>query len=238
MKRTLSSAALILSILWPLGVQADPERKPDERPAPRRPPLVWVNGEGGFQSLNLRTFEANEDTLTVGVIPTMASGPALGLAAGVRLSIFTLGARLRGALFYDNSATRSVGEWQMWTLGGEAGLRIPIGPVEPHILLGGGYASLGSVDDAILGLRDGLDVDGAHLRAGGGVDVNVTRHFTLGALGTADLLVLSRPGVPLRDLAEAQRVGTLNEAKARLLEADGSSVGSALSIMAIAGFRF
>jgi hypothetical protein len=43
------------------------------------------------------------------------------------------------------------------------------------------------------------------------------------------MLVLGRPGVSLRDLAAAKQVGTINEAQARVLEANGTSVGGALT---------
>jgi hypothetical protein len=44
--------------------------------------------------------------------------------------------------------------------------------------------------------------------------------------------------VSLAELAEAKNVGTLNEAKARVLEASGSGVGSSLTVTGGAGFHF
>jgi len=75
-----------------------------------------------------------------------------------------------------------------------------------------------------------LAVDGANVRAGLGLDFYVIPLLSLGARFTGELLFLSRPGVPIRDLATAQQVSTIGEAKARLLEADGSSIGTALNL--------
>jgi len=47
-----------------------------------------------------------------------------------------------------------------------------------------------------------------------------------------------RSGVYIRDLATAQQVNTIGEAKARLLEADGSSIGTALNLTAEPALHF
>jgi hypothetical protein len=51
-------------------------------------------------------------------------------------------------------------------------------------------------------------------------------------------LFLSRRAVPIRDLAEQQEVGTISEAKARVLEADGSSAGFAYAVVLGPGLHF
>jgi hypothetical protein len=210
-----------------------------EKRADHRSELVWVNGEAGYQTIDLRTFDANLEKLTVGLIPTVGSGPAVGVGAGVRLLFLTIGPRARVGFFHDDSATRTVSDWQFWTLDAELGLRIPIGRLEPNVTLAGGYATVGSLDDAVAGLRGGLvQIHGANARAGVGLDYYVARHITLGAALTGGLLFLSRPGVPIKELAQPQKVGTINEAKARLLEANGSSVGSSLTLTGGAGLHF
>jgi hypothetical protein len=49
---------------------------------------------------------------------------------------------------------------------------------------------------------------------------------------------VSRPGVSVRDLATPKEIGTINEARARVLEASGSSVGSVVSLTGDVGVHF
>jgi hypothetical protein len=55
---------------------------------------------------------------------------------------------------------------------------------------------------------------------------------------SAGLLAVSRPGVSVRDLATPKQIGTINEAKARVLEASGSSVGSMVAATGEVGVHF
>jgi hypothetical protein len=52
------------------------------------------------------------------------------------------------------------------------------------------------------------------------------------------LLAIARPGISVRDLAMPKEVGTINEAKARILEANGTSVGTVLSATVAVGIHF
>jgi len=196
--------------------------------------LFWIDGEGGVESANLRTFDADVDRLTVGLAPTTGQGLAGGVGAGVRLWFVTLGARGRVGDLADTLGR----DWRLWTLDAEAGLRIPLHRVEPHITLAGGYAGIGNSGDAVSGLRSGLDVSGANVRAGAGLDVYATPALTIGGDVTCEALFLSRRGVPLRDLAEAKRVDTINDAEARILEANGASAGGAVTFTAGLGLHF
>jgi hypothetical protein len=184
-----------------------------------------VNGGGGVETANLTTFSANVDALTVGLTPTTGVGPAAGVGAGVRLFIFTLGARGRVAAMQGGGG----GEWQLWTLDAEAGVKIPLGRFEPYLTLAGGYASLGNFGNAVAGLGSGLDISGANVRLGGGLDFYVTHAFSVGAAVTGEMLILARQGVSLADLAQAKQIGTINDAQARILEANGTSVGGAVT---------
>jgi hypothetical protein len=222
---TLRSAAAALVCL--LGGAAAPAFASD---------LVFATAESGYQALRLRTFEAgSEDRLTVGFVPSRAAGPAFATGLGLRLGAFTLGVRGGLARFEDPSLMRSVGSYQLWSLAGELGARIALARVEPYFVLGGGYSAFGGLDDAVEGLGAGLDVDGVNLRGGVGCDVRLTRWLTLGARGTGELLFLGRPGMPVRELATPKEVDTLGETRARLLEADGASMGTAWSITGVLG---
>jgi hypothetical protein len=203
-----------------------------------KPEWFWMAAEGGVQTIDLRTFEADFDQLTVGFLRGTGTGPSAGAALGARLAFVTLGVRGRFASFRDDSVESTAGGWQLWSLDGELGLRFPIRRVQPYLTFAAGYSALGELDDAVRGLGNGLDVRGANARAGLGFDYYVNPTVSLGAQATGEVLMLSRPGVSLRELAEARRVGTINEAEARILEADGSSVGTSFTFTAGPGFHF
>ena len=130
------------------------------------------------------------------------------------------------------------GRGRFWSLDAEVGVRVPLYRVEPHFVLAGGYSSFGGFGSAVSGLSDGLDVRGVNVRLGGGLDYWVTHAVSLGLDADGELLAIARPGMSVRDLATAQQVGTLNQAEARILQANGSSVGAALSLNAAVGVHF
>jgi len=190
----------------------------------------WMNAEGGVQRIDLRTFEAGtQDQLAVGLIPTQATGPTFGLSLGARLVFLTIGARMSGTFFDDDSVDRTVGSYELWTLGGEIGFRPRILIVEPYVLLGVGYATFGGISDALGGVTQGLDMDGVDARTALGLDIYPSPTFSFGARLTGDMFFLGRKGVPVRDLAEPETVNNLGDARARALEADGSSIGGGWS---------
>jgi len=199
---------------------------------------LWLSAQGGIESINLLTFHADADQLTAGFVPSVATGPAADLGLGVRLVFLTLGARARVAAFQDQSPMRTVSSWQLWTLDAELGFHAMLRRAEPYLAFAGGYAALGGLEDAVAGLRQGLDVNGLNLRGTAGLDYYLNRHLSVGASAGAEALALSRPGIPIVDLLEAQRVNTINEAKARILQGDGSSWGWAFTFAAGAGVHF
>ncbi len=199
--------------------------------------IVWMNAEAGVEGLHLRTFEANPDTVTLGVLPADAVGPALDLGVGVRFVFVTLGVRGRVGMF-SADAPDHTGGFQLWSVDAELGFRAPIGRVEPYITLAGGYATFGGISTAFNGLKRGLDVNGVDARLAMGFDYYLTKQLSIGASIGGDLLFITRYGVSVRDLATPQEVDTLNQAKARVLEGNGTSVGAAWSANGGMGIHF
>jgi hypothetical protein len=115
---------------------------------------------------------------------------------------------------------------------------LPFGPFEPYVQVAGGYSALGGLDDALQGLRQGLDVNGVNARLGLGFDYYLKRHLSIGLRSSGELLFLSRRGVPVRDLLEPKQVDTLGDLRARLLEGDGSTIGTAVSVAGDVGLHF
>ena len=212
----------------------------DDRASSR---FEWLRLHGGigYQRVVIRTLFATgggSEQLTAQVVPEDMSGPASQLGVGVKLWFVTLGVTGRVAQLQGAAPERGTEELQLWSLDGEVAFRAPLGRVEPFVLLGAGYSTFGGMGDVIDGLDRGLDIDGANVRGGLGLELYLHRHLSLRLHGGSDLLFLARPGVPARDLAEPREIGTLNEAQERLLEADGSSAGMVFDLGAGLGVHF
>ncbi len=186
--------------------------------------FFYINAEAGGMHLGLQTFSAN-DLVDAGTTETTQTGPLFGAGLGLRLVFLTIGPRFRIGIF---------DQWQLWTLNGELGLRIPLGNVEPYFTFGGGYASVGgfSKDNVGAGLNsDDVDITGFNVRGGFGIDVYLSNTFSVGANLTGEMLVLTRPGV---DPSKLPASGSTREVYA----ADGSSVGSGVTLTGVLGLHF
>jgi hypothetical protein len=199
---------------------------------------VYVDAQAGVESVQLNTFNADFDTVSVGLLPSAGVGPTANIGAGLRLVFLTLGLRGRVASFENSSPAQTVGAWQIWTLDAEAGLRVPLRRLEPHVAIAAGYASFGGFETAVQGLSAGLDVHGVDARLSGGVDYWVTHTVSIGAEASGGLLFVARPGVSARDLATPRQIGTLDDARARVLEANGSSMGTTFAVTGDVGVHF
>jgi hypothetical protein len=231
MKRSIVLGVVVSSVLPCLlapdaRAAARRERRPTDTTDPQpTKTFVWTDVEGGVESLHLTTFNADFDRLLVGFAPSDVTGPTVGVGVGLRFVFLTLGVRGRYATFATDTTSPTSG-MQLWTLGPELGFRVPLGRVEPYLTFGANYATVSGIGDGVGGLPNGIDVHGLQAKAGFGVDWFVARHISLGGNLSGGVLALTRPGVSLSDLATAQQVGTINEAKARILQANGSSVGA------------
>jgi hypothetical protein len=145
--------------------------------------FVWLNAELGPEYLGLQTLKA-KGLVDPQQIHSKDAGMMYGAGLGMRLLVFTFGARFRFGDFPD---------WDLWTLNAEAGMHIPIGRIEPYVTLGGGYASLGAWNKSKVS-ADMKQAHGFDARAGAGVDFYLTNTFSIGGNFTGDMLVLSRAG--------------------------------------------
>lgn len=235
----MKSSSYVASWILALSVTVATLARAEDSGAPEKPlQWLWLDGQAGYAVANLRTFNADSETLGVGIVPTSGSGPTFGIGAGVRLVFVTLGLRARVASFRGNTETGDSQAWKLWSLDAEVGVRVPLNRIEPHFTLGLGYTSLGAFGDAVDGLKGGLAVGGANVRIGAGVDYFLTRNFSLGVDLTGELLVLARKGVSLESLAAAKRVGSVDDAQARVLQSSGSSVGTLVSLTGGAALHF
>jgi hypothetical protein len=180
---------------------------------------LWVDVEGGFQHVGLKTFSVDEESLTAGFLPTTSSGGVIGAGLGLQLLFITLGPRARVGFFSD---------WQLFSLGGELGLRIPIGRLEPHVSLGAGYTALGGLTED----TNAITITGFYGRLGGGLDVYVNEVFSLGGNFSWELLGLTRPGIG------ADELESVDDSRAAQLQVEGTSYGSAIALTLVAGLHF
>src|SRR6478609_3419961 len=153
----------------------------DQEDSGRGLEFAWLAAELGPQYVGLQALQA--DNLVDGtLVDSSGVGMGYGAGLGARLLAFTLGARFRFGNFSD---------WQLWTLGAEAGMHIPLGRLEPYFTLGAGYASLGGFKpDAVTPYKP--SAHGFDVRASAGLDYYLSNTFSVGANLSGDLLFLSR----------------------------------------------
>ncbi len=188
----------------------------------------WIDVEGGFEHVGLETFAVDKSNLTAGIVPSTASGGFVGAGLGLQLVFFRIGPRGRIGFFKD---------WQLFSIGGEIGFRIPLGFLEPHIDLGGGYIALGNFNEGLSALSGATSIRGGYGRIGGGLDFYIGKVFSIGPAASWEFMGLTRPGVSLSDLTNPQAT-SLNDAQRQAAAAEGSGYGSAVSVGAQAGLSF
>lgn len=163
----------------------DADKKDDKRGLE----WVWAQAEFGFSYYALGAF-SQDLTLT----RTNHAGGAVGVAAGIRLLFFTLGARFR----YNLQSA-----FNLWQLNLVAGFHIPVGSWDPYFGVHGGYSAIGKLaDNSVSGIVTGssidqLDVKGFNLGINAGVDYYIASFFSLGIDATLEFIYLNRPPLPL-----------------------------------------
>ncbi len=195
----------------------------------------YLDTQAGMEWVQLETFVADFNTYAFGLLPTSGVGPSATVGLGGRFGFLTLGGRGRLSSFGGDGGFD--GAWQLWTLDAEVGIRVPLGRIEPNLKLAGGYAASSNFGRAVANLN-GVDLRGLDARLGAGLDYWLLHNVSIGAEADFGVLAVTRPGVSLQDLATAEQVSTLNQAKARVLEASGSSVGTVLAFTANVGVHF
>lgn len=110
------------------------------------------------------------------------------------------------------------------------------GALDPFFFIGAGYTGIGGLP--LRSVDAEVTARGYNARAGLGVDYFVSQNVALGVTAAGEVLFMTRPGVSTSDLLTPEQVETVGEAKARVLEADGSTVGTAVSFTAGPSFHF
>jgi len=197
----------------------------DQEDSGRGLEFAWLAAELGPQYVGLQALQA--DNLVDGtLVDSSGVGMGYGAGLGARLLAFTFGARFRFGNFSD---------WQLWTLGAEAGMHIPLGRLEPYFTFGAGYASLGGFKPAAVTAYN-PSAHGLDLRGSAGLDLYLSNTFSVGANLSGDLLFLSRSAsgaLPLPGGAspEAQAANAFYGAQ------DGSGIGAGGMLSLVLGLH-
>lgn len=200
--------------------------------AGRRLEWLWVDVGGGFEHLGLRTFNPKNEAFAAGFVDTTANGGMLSGGLGARLLFFTLGARGRIAFFAP---------YNRLSLGPEVGFRFPIGNLEPHVDLGFGWTGLGSFNGVVAGDAGAIAMRGVYGRLGGGLDYYLSPVFSVGVVGSLELVHLSRPGISSDQIATIKALPSLTAAerdRVDLLGTAATSTGGAFSATGQLGLHF
>ncbi len=205
-------------------------------PAPDKPrsaawSFLWLDAEVGAGRIALRTLDVDARVRSIGLSDRSAGGPMIGVGFGPRLFLLRLGPRFRAG-FFDGR--------DYFSVGGELGLRVPIAGLEPHFEIGAGYASVRHLDEPG-DAHKLVSVSGMYGRAGVGLDLSLSRTFTVGVSGSYELLALTPPGVTVSTLQSLRKdalAGDSAKIWERLPAARGSSYGGGMAIMAVVGVRY
>lgn len=188
----------------------------DRRDSGRGLEFAWLVGDLGLGVVDAAGLDRGQ-LLAPG---DASSGVGLGYGGGlgVRILYFTLGARIAGA---------SAGDLSTLGGGGELGMKLPLGNLEPLLLLDVGYVSVSGL--AKQAAPGGLaDVSGLGLNLGLGADYYLSDHFSLGMSARLGLLFLGRP---------AQDPDAFSGTMDPVYATGGSGTGTNLALTARIGFH-
>lgn len=143
--------------------------------------LFWVRGELGGSYLNLQQFDPN----SLSIQKDSGGAFSTGIAAGLRLLIFTFGPRFRYHAGAINFAQ----------IDGELGFHFGSAKFDPFISLHGGYSFL--VNGDVATAASDVSVRGFNAGMSFGFDYYLTSLFSLGFGLTGEALFLKRPPVDL-----------------------------------------
>lgn len=213
----------------PTEQQLDEARKVDSG---RGLEWLYLDVEGGYSYVALRAFGDRKADFGEGFIAGAAHGGEAGFGIGARLLFFTIGARGRLGLY---------GPYRIWTAGGELGFHVPIGKLDPHLELGGGYTIFDAIRDARTGEASPLVIRGFYARASAGLDYYLTPHVSLGGRASFDLLGLERRALDAAAVEKIKASPALDAAgrsAADALAAAEKSYGASFAATLVVGIHF
>lgn len=183
----------------------------------------WLSAEVGGGYLSMEAMSAKH--LMIADEKSSGGGLTLGGALGGRFLYFTIGVRGRYSFLPDAKP---------WNIGPEIGFHIPLGSLEPHVFLGGGYMQVNGLNDNRVVAGD-LAIRGGFVRVGAGLRYYLSRHFSMGAIVAGDFTFLSRKGVTISPDPAITQGTDANVANAA---ASGSGAGAGVTGTLALGIHF
>jgi hypothetical protein len=187
--------------------------------------------ELGTASVSQTALAIDEARQSAAMFPSEERGFGYGFGAGVRVSIITLGPRLR---------VISLDHQRIFSFGGELGLRIPIGAFGICASMSGGYASRGHIDvpDPSIGL---VSTTGYYGSLGAGIDMEVIGPLLMGFGFSYSLYAFTPEGVSgddLKGISQDILAGRASQAWSDARRVAGVGYGTSLTFSARVGVRF
>lgn len=154
--------------------------------------LLWARAEAGLSYMNLASFSADN----LGLKQEGNTGALLGIGAGLRLYIFSLGVRFRHHQMKVNTEQLNL----------VVGLHIPISQVDLQFDFHGGYMFVGKLSGDALNLStsaaaadpaSGVSARGLNAGLGFAIDYYIIPQVSIGAGFGGDFLYLKRPPVAI-----------------------------------------
>jgi hypothetical protein len=185
---------------------------------------VYLNADVGAAFTDLVSLKSSNWAIQ----DNSASGPAFGIAAGVRLIFLSLGLRARDL---------QLSSFNLWEVDAEAALHFRIWRIDGSIGARGGYAFLGkfSADSLVTSTgssASNVTVHGWNVGPTVDLDVYITKHISVGVDANAEALFLKRPALPL------QPGQTIPPQYQELYADSGSSIGAGFVATAHLGVHF
>jgi hypothetical protein len=151
---------------------------------------VYLNADIGYSYVNMESFSEQ----TLGLATTSAGGPVFGVAAGVRLIFFSIGARVR------DLNLSNIGN--LWELNLEAFFHTRIGHLDPYFGVRGGYNFVGQLSSQTASVATGdtpssVSVHGYNVGPVVGLDYYFAKIISIGIDLDGQFLFLQRPKVAL-----------------------------------------
>ncbi len=227
MCRSIALAAGLWLALLPSRALAVEDEAPEEAFGDE---WLWIDARGGYQFVDLLTFENGHEVYDNSLLGESTGGPAASFGVGARLVFVTLGPRLRFARMIAGER-----DFSLWSLDAELGFRVPLGRFEPHLTLAGGYSGAGDLEDVLDDIGKTYSASGLNVRTGLGLDVFVTEMVSLGADVSGEVLMLSRKDVPLNEVFAAYGDQSIRQ---EVREVDGTSTGASVTVLAGVGLHF
>lgn len=201
--------------------QESQRSEPREEDDGRSVDFLWIEPFFGYSYVDLVMF--SQENFLPSVERLSGGGFIGGLAAGMRMSFIMFGGR--GTLASYNG-------FDLWTLGGEIHLRIPLGALEPYARVGFGYGWVGQANydrpEASTSDVYGLVVDAA-----AGLDIYLDKVFAIGVGMDGAFLNLSRQRIDQDGCTTADcMVDEIN------FREDGDAAGLQLRLHAHASLHF